>query len=830
MKYDAFISYSRIVDTESAKALQLALSRFDKSFFGTRSSRIFVDTPDSTPTDSLPTKLTDALERSKYFILLASPEAARSQLIEEELSRWLSIRPIETVIIVLTSGEITSDVRGDELRELNSLPPILRRALEGRPISHIDLRWARGVKNFQDRYQFLDTVAQIAAVLQGVSKDTVLDTYTNRARKLKRVTVAMSLVLVLMTIGSTMSATYALRQVKLAQQALVSAQESKMIAQRQSEIAEKERAIAMQYQHESENNAAHARMLQEQLQEQLVRLRRGRVIPSETVVSTSNLELEQQITAAEAKADDYKRQFEDKSILADQYKQQSDQYKQQSDQYKQQSEGLARRVSELQQGQAQGNFYLRELARQNLTVILLVLICSIILILFSTRLILLLLQLDIGLLKPIAIAFFYSPLGRWKLYRKYKKRLKEDANLHYHAKHYIDLPFESSDHAGAPNALQPFLEESMKTQNVCIIAGGGQGKTTLAYKLALQSINGELLIGRKSPVPVIVDGLTYDGNLLESITAALKQHRVYVNSAIVGSQIAAGNILVIVDGWSEVREFYSEPQESSDIPKFISGNPDTRFVFTSRSDLPAAIRQTLGNAAIVKLKDLDDETLEEFLRKYIERRKDQVKILVKELKESPNQIPQTPLMIRLVAEIYDRTGQVPKDRISLFSQYVEKLFRPEIIERIDVAGLLYVIKHLVRHTYIATDGNRGFPIYKGVELIEQIKTMVGNFGIRLLPIDLLKLLSHAGLYKRSGEYFRFFHDSFESYFAARLLDDDFREGKYELLVLCASNVRFIETVSFLVGMCKERNEHEELIRVIGQARRTSGMPADVIAQ
>jgi hypothetical protein len=63
---------------------------------------------------------------------------------------------------------------------------------------------------------------------------------------------------------------------------------------------------------------------------------------------------------------------------------------------------------------------------------------------------------------------------------------------------------------------------------------------------------------------------------------------------------------------------------------------------------------------------------------------------------------------------------------------------------------------------------------------------------------LLDFFVHAGIYKRTGERLRFFHDSFESYLGATSLESEFREQKFDLLQQCAGNVRLLETWDFLL--------------------------------
>jgi hypothetical protein len=42
-------------------------------------------------------------------------------------------------------------------------------------------------------------------------------------------------------------------------------------------------------------------------------------------------------------------------------------------------------------------------------------------------------------------------------------------------------------------------------------------------------------------------------------------------------------------------------------------------------------------------------------------------------------IPQTPLMLRLISTVFDETGELPKERVTLFSKYADEVLRPEAV-------------------------------------------------------------------------------------------------------------------------------------------------------
>ena len=84
-KYDAFISYSHAADGKLAPSLQNALHRIAKPIFQFRALNIFRDETSLSATPHLWSKIEEALDKSSYLILLASPAAARSEWVKKEM-------------------------------------------------------------------------------------------------------------------------------------------------------------------------------------------------------------------------------------------------------------------------------------------------------------------------------------------------------------------------------------------------------------------------------------------------------------------------------------------------------------------------------------------------------------------------------------------------------------------------------------------------------------------------------------------------------------------------------------------------------------------------
>jgi hypothetical protein len=441
-----------------------------------------------------------------------------------------------------------------------------------------------------------------------------------------------------------------------------------------------------------------------------------------------------------------------------------------------------------------------------------VLIGVLALIVLSPRLIARLLQLDVWGINRLAPAFYLTRLGRWKLYRRYRDQLRQSPDVKYSVERYVDLPYESDSSESDGTKLSDLFAHLPLSKRVVVIADGGRGKSTLCHKLAQRCITDRDLVGGRLLEPVVIDGLFYAGNLLNTITNVLKKGRAYVNETIISSQLAAGHLLIIFDGFSEIRETYLNAASSEDVPEFVSRHPDTPFIFTSRSNLPPGVHEALGDPLTVRLRDLDGTTVRPFLNQYLTGGMQEVDALIKEVEARFPDLPRIPLMLKLIATVYKEKGKVPKDTATLFADYVGQILRSEATGIDEPDGLDYAICHLVRETYLKSGGDRGFTIHQGVELLDMIKDKLTAYEIRLSPIKLLRLLTRAGLYKEVGENRKFFHDSFESYFAARALEEDFRAGRYELLRQCMDNDRLREPLGLLDEILAEPGDKQKLAR------------------
>jgi hypothetical protein len=150
--YDAFISYSHAADGRLAPALQRAFHRFARPVFKVRALRVFRDKESLSANPALWGAIERALGQSAHFVLLASPDAARSQWVNREMQWWMENRSVSKLLIVLTAGEIVWDAdKGDfDWDRTDALPGAVRGRVADEPL-WVDLRWAKTVDDLSLR-------------------------------------------------------------------------------------------------------------------------------------------------------------------------------------------------------------------------------------------------------------------------------------------------------------------------------------------------------------------------------------------------------------------------------------------------------------------------------------------------------------------------------------------------------------------------------------------------------------------------------------------------------------------------------------------------------
>lgn len=251
MHYDAFVSYSHGADARLAPVLQRALHRFAKPWWKAQAVSVFRDETSLAAAHSLPETLTKALDASAFFILMASPAAARSKWVADECEYFAKHRDAKRMLIVLSEGEIAWDsAAGDfDWARTDALPERLKGVFQAEPL-YVDLRWARPLldrsdASFNERDpRFLAAVARLSAALRGVSLEAIAGEELRQHRKTRRVVYASVSAIALLAVGATAGAWIATENAREADRQRSAADAERRVAEERRAEAERQTKIA----------------------------------------------------------------------------------------------------------------------------------------------------------------------------------------------------------------------------------------------------------------------------------------------------------------------------------------------------------------------------------------------------------------------------------------------------------------------------------------------------------------------------------------------------------------------------------------------------------
>ncbi len=237
--YDAFLSYSRALDGVLGPRFQRELERFATPRYRIRTLRVFRDTASLTANPGLWSSIEQALTESAWFVLLASPEAARSRWVDREVSWWLANRPAERLLIVLTSGEAVWDEgTGDfDWAATTALPRALSGVLAEEP-GWVDLRWLREADQVDRANPRLrDCVADVVGAIRQIPKDLLVGEHIRRHRQAMRLAWSGVTTLSVLLVMALVFAFVAVNQWESAVQQQRTAQAESLLAEQQRDLA-----------------------------------------------------------------------------------------------------------------------------------------------------------------------------------------------------------------------------------------------------------------------------------------------------------------------------------------------------------------------------------------------------------------------------------------------------------------------------------------------------------------------------------------------------------------------------------------------------------------
>jgi WD40 repeat protein len=212
--YDAFISYAHAGDAGVAVATRDALHRLAKPWYRLRAASVFLDRSSLAAGAPLKATIETALTSARFFSLLASPEAARSEWVQREVEWWVQNRSVERLVLVLVAGDLVWDEEAGDFDwpRTTAVPPSLRGVFPSEPI-WVDLRWAQSEQaRAHDQPEFRAAIASIASRLHNRPKEDLIGEDVRQHRRALHAAWSAAGVLAMLAVVASIAAYVAVQQ------------------------------------------------------------------------------------------------------------------------------------------------------------------------------------------------------------------------------------------------------------------------------------------------------------------------------------------------------------------------------------------------------------------------------------------------------------------------------------------------------------------------------------------------------------------------------------------------------------------------------------------
>ena len=220
-------------------------------------------------------------------------------------------------------------------------------------------------------------------------------------------------------------------------------------------------------------------------------------------------------------------------------------------------------------------------------------------------------------------------------------------------------------------------DTAVRQHNRLVIVGvPGSGKTTLLKHFALRTCKENLEKQERTcvPVPITLRRLLEDGKSLKDyIDVVFDKYDFPKAKDFVEKDLKDGKCRLLLDGFDELATAESQAKVSEEIHAFVEQYPKSQMIVTSRV---AGYHDELKGFTKLELMEFDDAQIGRFIDNWFGRTDlDKAKRMFQAIKENERikALARNPLMIAIIAIIYEEDRQLPQKRAALYQRCVEVL-------------------------------------------------------------------------------------------------------------------------------------------------------------
>ena len=217
-----------------------------------------------------------------------------------------------------------------------------------------------------------------------------------------------------------------------------------------------------------------------------------------------------------------------------------------------------------------------------------------------------------------------------------------------------------------------------------IVGVPGSGKTTLLRHLALKSCDENLKKQERTCVPILItlrELLESKKQLREYLDDVFERYQFPKAKDFIEKDLNDGKCRLLLDGFDELATKESQEKIAEQIQGFIENYYKNQIVVTSRV---AGYHDELKGFTKLELMEFDDRQIEQFISNWFGKTNpEKAKSMSYAIKQNEQikALARNPLMIAIIAIIYEEDRKLPQKRAALYNRCVEVLLSRWDVQR-----------------------------------------------------------------------------------------------------------------------------------------------------
>lgn len=305
-----------------------------------------------------------------------------------------------------------------------------------------------------------------------------------------------------------------------------------------------------------------------------------------------------------------------------------------------------------------------------------------------------------------------------------------------------------------------------------VVGAPGAGKTTLLKHMALKACkeNIEKQERLTVPIPITLREFVQSGKTLrEYVDMVFEKYGFPQAKESVEKDLEKGKCLLLLDGFDELASRENQEKVTKEIHAFMGKYHACRMLVTSRI---AGYHDQLAGFTKLELLEFDVEQVKQFIDNWFgEKDRTKARSMLKAVTENENikALAKNPLMIAIIAVIYEEDRELPQRRAALYQRAVEVLLskwdvRKKLKNKFPTEKKEFILRKLAFDCHC-----RNRRTMTETEILEAIDKLYSKIGIKKeeAKVFLNEIWRRSYLLRQiaMGTY-DFLHLSFQEYFTA----------------------------------------------------------------